>query len=199
MNWSLQTSKDFQTTAWSGGTTTQLAIEPMNANYANRDFLWRLSSANVAVEHSDFTPLGEYQRILAPLDTDLTLQIDQQDKITLQPMHLLAFDGGAPVQSWGQCTDYNLMVRKGAGQGIVQRISLCGGACYDWHLPTLTATKSAAAVMLYCTQGDCSIVQAGLTAHARELLLCRDCQDDTLSLTSETGAQAMLTVVYSCT
>ena len=30
---------------WSGGTTTQVAIAPEGAVYADRDFLWRISSA----------------------------------------------------------------------------------------------------------------------------------------------------------
>ena len=37
---------------WSGGTNTQVAIAPEGAVYADRDFLWRLSSARVELEHS---------------------------------------------------------------------------------------------------------------------------------------------------
>ena len=45
MEWKLLTREDFVSTSWSGGTTTQLAIAPEGAVYAERDFLWRLSSA----------------------------------------------------------------------------------------------------------------------------------------------------------
>ena len=51
------TSPDFVTTTWSGGKTTQLAIAPDGASYAERAFLWRISSATVELEASDFTPL----------------------------------------------------------------------------------------------------------------------------------------------
>ena len=40
------TPADYVTTQWSGGATTQLAIAPKGAVYADRDFLWRLSSTS---------------------------------------------------------------------------------------------------------------------------------------------------------
>lgn len=39
MEWKLLTQADQVTTTWSGGTTTQLAIAPEGAVYADRDFL----------------------------------------------------------------------------------------------------------------------------------------------------------------
>ena len=44
MTLTLLTPADYVTTAWSGGTTTQLAIAPKGALYAERSFLWRVSS-----------------------------------------------------------------------------------------------------------------------------------------------------------
>ena len=38
---------DYIVSVWSGGTTTQIAIAPEGARYAERDFLWRVSSATV--------------------------------------------------------------------------------------------------------------------------------------------------------
>ena len=67
MEWKLLTQADQVTTTWSGGTTTQLAIAPEGAVYADRDFLWRLSSAKVELEHSDFTPLPDYNRLISVL------------------------------------------------------------------------------------------------------------------------------------
>lgn len=43
MEWKLLTQENYVTTLWSGGTTTQLAIAPEGAVYADRDFLWRFS------------------------------------------------------------------------------------------------------------------------------------------------------------
>ena len=41
------TKDDYVVSQWSGGTTTQLAIAPSGAQYGDRTFLWRLSSATV--------------------------------------------------------------------------------------------------------------------------------------------------------
>ena len=48
--------EQFVVSQWTGGKTTQLAISPKEAVYADREFLWRLSSATVELEESDFTP-----------------------------------------------------------------------------------------------------------------------------------------------
>ena len=55
MSWKKYGEADYITTRWSGGTTTQLAIAPEGAVYADRDFLWRLSSAGVDDDYSKFS------------------------------------------------------------------------------------------------------------------------------------------------
>ena len=56
--------KDYKTTEWSGGLTTELSIAPEGSVYADRDFMWRLSSATVELEERDFTSLPDYDRII---------------------------------------------------------------------------------------------------------------------------------------
>ena len=58
MSWNIFTPQDFQTSHWAGGVTTQLAIGPQGTHYADRDFLWRISSAQVELDHSVFTHLA---------------------------------------------------------------------------------------------------------------------------------------------
>ena len=110
MEWTLLTREDYITTNWSGGTTTQLAIAPEGAQYSDRDFLWRISSAKVELEHSDFTPLPDYDRFLAVLAGDLTLKVGNEACAPLPRLTVRYFDGGVPTQSWGKCTDFNLML-----------------------------------------------------------------------------------------
>ena len=76
MQWVLLTEEDYVTTNWSGGTTTQLAIAPQESVYANRDFLWRFSSAKVILEHSDFTPLSDYNRLIATVKGGLDMKVE---------------------------------------------------------------------------------------------------------------------------
>jgi environmental stress-induced protein Ves len=199
MQWELFKSTDYVTTRWSGGTTTQLAISPPEAVYAQRDFLWRLSSAKVELEHSDFTSLPDYVRLISVLDGALEMKIGDGTRFALEKRRLCSFDGATAVESWGRCTDYNLMLRKGKAQGSVQLLELPQGGRVVWTAP-VPAPKPFAhcAVALYCAEGDLRVEEAGLTANRRELLLCRDWEDTaSVSLTSASGAAVMVAVIES--
>lgn len=104
-----------KTTTWAGGTTTEFFLYPSNTSYGERNFIFRISSATVDTEISEFTSLPDYERILAPLSAPLTLQIGQMTETkTLQPQDLFSFDGGLPITSYGRCVDFNVMYRKGS-------------------------------------------------------------------------------------
>lgn len=79
------TPADYVTTQWSGGATTQLAIAPKGAVYADRDFLWRLSSATVELDESDFTPLPAYDRVISTLRGYMVLAHNGGERLTLRP------------------------------------------------------------------------------------------------------------------
>ena len=79
------TPKDYITTKWSGGLTTQLGIAPEGAVYADRDFLWRLSSATVEDTESDFTALPDYERLISTLEGTIELNHNGGEKLTLNP------------------------------------------------------------------------------------------------------------------
>ena len=71
--------KDFKTSNWSGGITTELFIYPREADYKKRDFLFRLSSATVDLDRSDFTPLPGFFRFISPLNGDLKISHDEKN------------------------------------------------------------------------------------------------------------------------
>ena len=122
------TARDYAVSAWSGGTTTQLAIFPPDAVYAHRDFLWRVSSATVDLEESDFTPLPDYERLIATLEGEITLTHKGGAPITLQPFQVHAFSGGDATHSVGRCRDFNLMLRRGRAAGTMEALHLVGAA-----------------------------------------------------------------------
>jgi len=113
------TPADYVTTQWSGGATTQLAIAPKGAVYADRDFLWRLSSATVELDESDFTPLPAYDRVISTLRGDMVLAHNGGERLTLHPYEIHDFSGADDTHSWGRCTDFNLMLRRGQCRGCV--------------------------------------------------------------------------------
>ncbi|MCI8303994.1 MAG: HutD family protein [Lawsonibacter sp.] len=181
MDWKLLKAENYVATSWSGGTTTQLAIDPEGAVYADRDFLWRLSSATVELDHSDFTPLPDYNRFLAVLDGEIKLKIDAAEPFQLAPGRVVEFDGGVPVESWGRCVDFNLMVRKGKAQGSVTVLS-------NTHTCDGTWTPGAGDLAIYCASGMVRLPEYGLEARAGQLLLCRGAQDGRVDLVCEAGA-----------
>lgn len=179
--WKKYTESMYQTSVWSGGTTTQLAIAPEGAVYGDRSFLWRLSSARVDLPHSTFTALPEYDRIIAPLEGQLVMKCGEEACFALKPLELCAFDGAAETESWGTCRDFNLMLRKGQCRGAVQALQLQAGAALQWTPPVLSATlqKQAANLVqkqlaIYCVSGEVTLETdgEGLAASAGELLLC---------------------------
>ena len=64
---------DIQTSNWSGGTTSELFIFPTTSNYKDLNFGFRLSSATIDVDESEFTPLPNVKRQLMLLDGELEL------------------------------------------------------------------------------------------------------------------------------
>ena len=117
--------EEYETGVWSGGTTTQLAIYPPGASYADRNFIFRLSSATVDTEQSEFTHLPDYDRWLMIFEGSARLVHSSERAVTLNPYDCDAFDGGISTVSFGKVTDYNLMLRKG-GAGSMKAIDLDG-------------------------------------------------------------------------
>ena len=176
--------KDYIIAKWSGGTTTQLAIWPENAVYADRDFLWRVSSATVDLEASDFTPLPDYERLIATLQGEIVLTHNGGEPLRLRPLEVHAFSGADATHSVGRCTDFNLMLRRGRAAGSMEALRLTeaptrlsvGAALCRPAIPAVGAvigrpedapavgTSSACpqaapgeTALLYCVEGTCSV------------------------------------------
>ena len=73
---------------WGGGEAIELAITPERARYAARDFLWRVNSATVELDESDYTPLPDYERLITPLRGDMVLQHGSGEPATLRPYEI---------------------------------------------------------------------------------------------------------------
>ena len=113
------TAADFRTSTWSGGTTTELYLYPENGSYAARDFLFRISSATVDLEESDFTVLPGVERYITPLCGSFTLTHPGASPVELPPLAApYRFPGDIATHCVGKATDFNLML-KGC-QGVME-------------------------------------------------------------------------------
>jgi len=120
--------KDFVESTWSGGKTIQIAIGPENSVYANRDFLWRVSSATVDLAESDYTALPDYDRFITPITGEMKLTHDGGEEISLDLLEVHEFDGASATHCKGICTDFNLMLRKEKTAGSMDILDLDGEA-----------------------------------------------------------------------
>ena len=155
---------DFRTTAWSGGFTTQYLIWPREAEYPDRNFLWRISSATVENEESDFTALPDYYRFIATLKGEMHIAHSGGPEIHLLPYRVHSFDGADATISRGCCTDFNLMLRKGKAFGRLETLSI--GLTPELILPE----KGIRDTLLYVAEGS-ALLSAQIGPQRREFLI----------------------------
>ena len=153
------TPNEYVVSSWSGGTTTQLAIFPPEAVYARRDFLWRISSAAVELEESDFTALPDYERLISTLAGEIVLSHNGGPELRLEPFRVHAFSGADATHSRGRCRDFNLMLRRGRATGSMEAlrlketpVSLSVGPGTAAPPPPFDET-----LLLYCVEGTASV------------------------------------------
>lgn len=158
MKYTLYRQEDYSTSQWMGGNTTELAIYPKTSKYLDRNFIWRLSSATIDVEESDFSKLPDYNRVLMVLEGEVVLSYEGQRVARLKALEQDRFDGGWKTKSFGKITDYNLMVRKGS-EGYLDVIEL------EEANKEYTATEHTAMAFethgLYCKEGYFVVSVAG--------------------------------------
>lgn len=174
------TEADYSISGWSGGTTAQIAIFPPEAKYADRDFLWRVSSATVELEESDFTPLPDYERLIATLEGEIVLTHNGGAPLTLRPYEVHGFSGADATHSRGRCRDFNLMLRRGRAAGTMEALRLTETSIFSCSADNLPAnsrklpdnsapvgtsiacpqTPSAETLLLYCAEGNAAVAAA---------------------------------------
>lgn len=128
----IQIINSFHTIDWGGGKSTELFIFPENANYAKREFDFRLSTATVEIEESLFSPLEGVDRKLMILEGEMHLYHENHHEKLLKKYDVDEFHGGWKTRSEGKCVDFNLMLKNGT-KGSVKGLSLEKGASQNGH------------------------------------------------------------------
>ncbi len=122
MNDFIRISKEnFIVSEWSGGSTTQLAIFPEDSCLANRDFIWRISSATFTSTSSRFSDFSDYRRYILPLRGEIYLKHHYKYNTLLKPYDVEYFFGSWTTDSRNSldCRDFNLIVKKGVNCNLV--------------------------------------------------------------------------------
>jgi environmental stress-induced protein Ves len=132
-NYILTKKASLTTNKWAGGTTTQLAIFPNDAEYIKFNFDFRISYATVEIPESTFTFMPGVTRHLTILKGVLNINhIDKYEK-QLSKFDTDVFNGEWPTAAKGQVTDFNLMTR-GNTVGEVEPVVIAAKAKHTFYL-----------------------------------------------------------------
>jgi environmental stress-induced protein Ves len=113
MKCTITRKKDLVVSKWKSGSTTQLFLYPPTAEYTERNFQLRISSATVEKTPSTFTNLPGFRRLLMPLNAPLKLIFENHGETELNPLESVEFDGSWNTVSHGLCTDLGIMLAAG--------------------------------------------------------------------------------------
>ena len=144
------------TTNWSGGTTTQLYIYPEEASYAERNFLFRISTATVETEASVFTALPGIHRHLMVLEGILHIIHEDHYEKTLHAFDQDEFEGEWTTYGKGKVRDFNVMLREN-GKARMQMVKVFGKEVIESHFDFTILYICQGGAMINrteCMQGD---------------------------------------------
>lgn len=111
--------EEAKTSIWSGGMTNEYFIYPLNSKYANRDFLFRISSAIIKEIPSEFTKFDGFRRYLTMLEGNLELSINEQ-KQQYAEHELFSFLSTDNILSYSAGKDFNLMLNNSISDEVVK-------------------------------------------------------------------------------
>lgn len=155
MSFSIISADKFNTINWSGGTSTQLYIYPETADYGLRNFDFRLSTAKVEVEKSNFTSLPGVSRKIMILDGEIEISHNNQYTKTLKKFESDKFEGEWQTSSVGICTDFNLMTQ-GKTKGELSSLVLLKEQKIDFAI-----TDKQATIFIYLYTGKIAFNNEG--------------------------------------
>ena len=131
---------------WAGGSSSQIMIWPEDATYADRNFLFRISTAQaVTDEESDYTHLPGVTRHLLMLEGKAVVCHKDRYTLTMHPhKEIDIFDGGWDTCASGKVRDFNLMTRSGC-DGTLSVLS---------QSTALNLSGNSTYTLLFCSEGS---------------------------------------------
>ncbi len=148
MNIKIIRQANIQPALWAGGKTTELLIFPENSTYADRNFVFRLSTATVETETSSFTRLEGVKRALMILEGSMKLEHKGQKSKKLQKFEVDNFFGDWESTSYGKVTDFNLMT-KGEAHGVLESLKLEKNSFFEFQ-----NTENYPSIVYYVWEGS---------------------------------------------
>ena len=154
MSIQLLTAEDRHTINWASGTSTEIFIHPAEGTFADRNFIYRISTATVEAEESTFTFFEGITRHLMILKGRLELIHEGRYTKHLEPFDQDTFSGEWKTRSKGRVTDFNLLLKDGA-TGSLKHFRLEA-------INTASFTASTDHYFIYIATGTATLSDGGI-------------------------------------
>lgn len=181
--------KQYKTSGWSGGSTTELYLYPEDGDYAKRDFKIRVSSAAVETEESHFTSLPGVRRNLMILEGEMKLVHNGTNAREMKPYDIDTFLGSWDTVSYGKVRDFNLMVQ-GDTEGAMYVYRVKEERKLSWPMG-----NGGQKVMLYVAEGKGEL--NGQEADRFELIVLHGYHGEECTV-KNTGREDLVLAVCTC-
>lgn len=112
LNFRIIKPSDFLMHEWSGGTTAEIFLLPETADYRKKDFEIRVSSAHILEEGTPYSDFTGFSRLICPIEGEMRILHEHHHQAHLKTFEIDRFDGAWNTQSFGLCTDFNLLFSK---------------------------------------------------------------------------------------
>ncbi len=154
---------------WAGGSSSQICIWPPEADYAQRNFLYRISTAVAETEEwSDYTMLPGVCRHLLMLDGEAEVQHESRTVFMKPYEPVNVFDGGEKTKAKGKVRDFNLMTKAGCAgsmvvgvpemaEGVSHRLLFCGDGEVELDFGDETIQLSKEDALLLIPAENCKV------------------------------------------
>ncbi|OGS70971.1 MAG: hypothetical protein A3F91_11120 [Flavobacteria bacterium RIFCSPLOWO2_12_FULL_35_11] len=192
MNIDIYKAEDFKTTKWCGGSTTELYIHPSTTTYAAGNFNFRISSATVEIENSDFTILPGVSRQLMVLKGSIKLSHKNHHEIQLNKREIDCFEGSWETSAVGTCVDFNLMT-KGNTEGKISSVFVFADKSLNFQLDV-----TCEFIIFYAYEGNmqCLFGSEKRNLNQGELLVIRHPINDVVELLSSEDCAMAVVHIY---
>ena len=159
---------------WSGGTTQELYIEPVESRFSDRNFDIRLSIATIDQESTSFTPLDGFKRNLLLLSGRITLISESGSETLLEVGSMHEFSGGEPIQCIGTGRDFNLMTSNS--------LSCKSLSILPEQEEIEISIQEGERFFLFTDQGSAEIIQNEIKTTVHEKQLIQFCEQTNLNI-----------------
>lgn len=192
MNIDIYKAEDFKTNKWSGGSTTELYIHPSTANYAAGNFNFRISSATVEIEKSDFTILPGVFRQLMVLKGSIKVSHKNHHEIQLNKREIDCFEGSWETSALGTCVDFNLMT-KGNTSGKISSVCVSADKSLNFQLDS-----TCEFIIFYAYEGklQCHFGSEKRNLNQGELMVIRHPLNEVVALKSPENCAMAVVRIY---